>query len=624
MISPKDWRPQGIDDLEPAAWEALRHSGSVSVVAGPGAGKTEFLAQKAAYLLQTGLCPPPRQILALCFKRDAASNLAERVRKRCSPIEARRFTSITFDGFAKSLVDRFLPAIPEPWRPNGYDVSFPKRRDYDDFLTRTRLAAPVPWQAEIAGISAGTFELHQVGATRLRVPPVAPARGQDLAVDRWWKENLGAAKGSRATFIMLNRLAELLLRTRPEILRAFRATYPFVFLDEFQDTTYAQYDLLLTALHGTDAAVTAVGDDKQRIMLWAGARPDAFARFEADFNAKRIPLLFNHRSSPDLVRIQHVVARAMDAGSAEPVSKAEAKIDGDVAMIWSFPDEDDEGAHIAGWIAEDIKTRGLVPRDYAILVRQTADRFEGQLAPYFAAAGLRLRNESRNVGRTSLQDLLAEDLTRMVMAILRLAIQPRAPQAWTFIAAALRDLRAADSEDAALQDRIERELKATIGTMREFFDAEAPSDAAARTVAGIAMKFLDLAAVARTFPQYGRGEDLEIAVEAIPLYLAECAAKSATWKDAIDEFEGVDQVPLMTVHKSKGLEYDTVIFVGLDDKMWWAHKPGDYEGAATFFVALSRAKQRVIFTYCKARGGRRGVSDLYGLLAAAGVKETQF
>ncbi len=77
----------------------------------------------------------------------------------------------------------------------------------------------------------------------------------------------------------------------------------------------------------------------------------------------------------------------------------------------------------------------------------------------------------------------------------------------------------------------------------------------------------------------------------------------------------------MTVHKSKGLEYDTVLFVGLDDKMWWSHSPDNPEGLATFFVALSRAKQRAIFTFCRARGKRDKVADLYKLLRDAGVRE---
>jgi len=78
---------------------------------------------------------------------------------------------------------------------------------------------------------------------------------------------------------------------------------------------------------------------------------------------------------------------------------------------------------------------------------------------------------------------------------------------------------------------------------------------------------------------------------------------------------------LSAIHRSKGLEYDTVIFVGLDDDSWWSYRSDNPEGLATFFVALSRAKQRVIFTYSASRGGRTGVADLYKLLADAGVPE---
>jgi superfamily I DNA/RNA helicase len=104
--SQQAWRPTGIDDLEPAAWNALRHEGSSSVIAGPGAGKTEYLAQYASYLLETGGCPRPQRILAISFKTDAAKNLAQRVKTRC-PDHAHRLTSMTFDAFAKGLVDRF-------------------------------------------------------------------------------------------------------------------------------------------------------------------------------------------------------------------------------------------------------------------------------------------------------------------------------------------------------------------------------------------------------------------------------------------------------------------------------------------------------------------------------------
>src|SRR5688572_14768961 len=136
LVRTEDWRPQGVSDLEPRAWEALRQTErSVLVTAGAGAGKTEFLAQKATYLLQTGLCPAPRRILAISFKRDAARNLAERVAKRCPPEQARRFNSYTFDAFAKSLVDRFRAAEPDPYRPPAdYRIVMPRQQDYRDFL----------------------------------------------------------------------------------------------------------------------------------------------------------------------------------------------------------------------------------------------------------------------------------------------------------------------------------------------------------------------------------------------------------------------------------------------------------------------------------------------------------
>lgn len=68
-VAPEDWKPRGIEDLEPNAWTALRTSGNLAVVAGPGAGKTEFLAQRAAFLLETGICPAPyrRRMLRWCL-----------------------------------------------------------------------------------------------------------------------------------------------------------------------------------------------------------------------------------------------------------------------------------------------------------------------------------------------------------------------------------------------------------------------------------------------------------------------------------------------------------------------------------------------------------------------------
>ncbi len=76
-------------------------------MAGPGAGKTETLAQRADFLLRTGACPYPKRILAISFKKDASENLKSRVTIRCGHQLASRFDSYTFHAFAKRLIDIF-------------------------------------------------------------------------------------------------------------------------------------------------------------------------------------------------------------------------------------------------------------------------------------------------------------------------------------------------------------------------------------------------------------------------------------------------------------------------------------------------------------------------------------
>jgi superfamily I DNA/RNA helicase len=621
-VAAADWRPSGIDDLEPEVWCALRQPGCACVVAGPGAGKTEFLAQRAVYLLETGLCAPPRRVLAISFKSDAAENLAARVRKRCPSALSARFVSLTFDAFTKNLVDRFLLAIPAVWRPTRpYEIAFPTRRQVDGFLDETRLNAPAAWQAAIAGLGAGDFEARYVGAGRLPLVREEPQSGVEFAIDRWRAEQLRGRDRSALTFVNINRLAELLLRANPHILRALRATYPFVFVDEFQDTTYAQYDFLLSAFATPTTGVTAVGDDKQRIMVWAGARVDTFQRFQQDFAAIRIPLQFNFRSSPDLVRIQHVVARALDPNSAVAVSQTVRQVDGDVAQVWNSRTRAGEAEYMARWLADDMRARGRTPREYALLVRQKADDYETELAEPLAVVGLRIRNESHALGRTTLQDLLADELCAIAIAVLRLGARRRSPMSWQIASAAVQALRGADPDDDTACHRTETALTAFLKDLRNEMAAAPPGAASAGAIADRVFAYLDLTAVARTYQAYGTGEMLTIIVEAFHLHLSACAKDAEDWSACLDAFEGVAQIPLMTVHKSKGLEYDTIIFIGLDDQAWWSHSPANPEGLATFFVALSRAKQRAIFSFCQSRGQRRKIADLYQLLTDAGVPE---
>ena len=116
MISKQLWVPHDVI-LEAAALEVVKSEINTLVFAGPGAGKTELLSQRACFLLETNTCPYPKRLLAVSFKKDAAINLSDRVTKRCGKELYCRFESVTFDSFAKEILDRFYLSLPAEYRP---------------------------------------------------------------------------------------------------------------------------------------------------------------------------------------------------------------------------------------------------------------------------------------------------------------------------------------------------------------------------------------------------------------------------------------------------------------------------------------------------------------------------
>lgn len=112
MIRVESWQPADGLVLEPNAYRAAKEREySLALTAGPGAGKTEMLAQRADFLLRTGSCRYPKRILAISFKVDASSNLKERIKRRCGAELSSRFDSYTFHAFAKRIIDRFRPIL---------------------------------------------------------------------------------------------------------------------------------------------------------------------------------------------------------------------------------------------------------------------------------------------------------------------------------------------------------------------------------------------------------------------------------------------------------------------------------------------------------------------------------
>ena len=194
----------------------------------------------------------------------------------------------------------------------------------------------------------------------------------------WWRRTLDQPAGEPGlSFPMLNRLASFLLRENPKILAALQCSFSYVFLDEFQDTTEPQYDLISTSFLGTDTVVTAVGDSKQRIMLWAGAMSNTFERFIGDYGATHRELIMNHRSSPALVSVLGAIADAVEQGT--PASQPTQSTAGGSCEVLEYMDHKQEAADLARMISNDIESGSLKPSDFCVLVKQQAKNIIGPL-----------------------------------------------------------------------------------------------------------------------------------------------------------------------------------------------------------------------------------------------------
>jgi superfamily I DNA/RNA helicase len=622
FVNPKDWQPAGGIILEDAAERVVTSTESRSVIAGPGAGKTELLAQRALFLLQTGQCKPPQRILAISFKRDAAKNLKDRVARRCPAEQARRFESYTFDAFAKSLVDRLLALAPAWCRPpRGYRILFPTRDDWDDFLRG--LTPPA-----VLGGMGGAQALRREDIERWGPLPLELGEPEDMAewlAMEWWRQSL-AGRRPGVSFPMIGRLAQAILTHNPHVLRALRLTYSHVFLDEFQDTTRPQYAMTRLAFAGSPAILTAVGDTKQRIMTWAGAEAEVFSWFERRFQARREMLQMNHRSNKRIVQIINDLVTEIEPDAVQTLcARPDDEVPEDAAAFLIFSTDHEEAAWLANFIADDIAANaddGRRPDDFALLVRVRADQTERQLKDAFTARGLRLRNEARLVKGIAIQDLMSDELVSLLLGLMRLALGIRGYDVYGPVQETLGGLLGVDYENPADVKRLENAVRGILRMIKDL-TATTTTDTNMDTLVSTVVGEIGEARLRRMFRQYDNDTYFRDVQAALAALMAEHAPAAGDWKQLVDGVEGMGQVRLMTIHKSKGLEYHTVIFVGLHQNAFFGYRNNRAEETNAFFVALSRAKERVFFTRSEESGGTDQIRGLIELLDKASVPATK-
>lgn len=520
MIRHQDWRPADGLQLETSAMAAAaERTRSLALTAGPGAGKTEMLAQRADFLLRTGTCRYPRRILAISFKVDASRNLKERVRRRCGLTLASRFDSHTFHAFAKRIIDRFRVAL-------------------------------VGADAIAAGYTVG---IQRIGRQQIAFDDLVP-------------------------------FAIQILRNCPAAKRAVQMTYEHVFLDEFQDCTGRQYDLIREAFLGSPALLTAVGDTKQRIMGWAGALEGVFGTFADDFHALPLNLYQNFRSLPRLRRIQNELVRVMDPPAVVPADQLVGA--GGECDVLAFLDSAQEAAALAALINQWVTVENLPPSEIAILVRYKPPLFTAQLVALLQQHGIPVRDE------TVANDLESEPAAQFIVDVLAVTTLERQPDAYERIMSTATAWCTDDEDTATVRQRWQR----AIANARTTFIAGYPGTLTADQVWPFVTPFvqlLGLDALRSMSPDYATDPPLRTVIQRVRDRFRELLALDPSIAVAIHRFAEEGAVRIMTIHKSKGLEFDSVIVVAVETECYF----GAVEDArAEFFVAISRAKRRLVLT----------------------------
>jgi superfamily I DNA/RNA helicase len=533
MIRVDRWTPSDNLKLEPNALVAATEiERNLALTAGPGAGKTEMLAQRADFLLRTGTCRYPKRILAISFKVDASQNLKARVRKRCGQELAARFDSHTFHAFAKRIIDRFRLAL------TGRDALDP---DYS----------------------------------------VGPRRIQRQSI----------------TFADMVPLAVTIIETSGIARNAIRQTYSHVFLDEFQDCTKEQYELITACFLGSDAKLVAVGDTKQRIMGWAGALEGIFKTYAADFGAKPLNLYQNFRSEPRLRRMQNAMVRVMDPAAALDDSELQGE-KGQIDIL-RFKGAGEEATHLAdlisGWIDDD----GMDPSEIAVLVSKQQNLYCQELRAALRAQKVPFREEDQA------QDLASEPVVRLITDFLLVVSGSAQPDAYRRLLEAVVYGEALDDEqEYRARSRWERfvaEVRQRISDKQLKLGDRAVAD----KLVGELIETIGRDAVVAFSADYAQGNRLDQLIEDTVARISDLLANGTELSTALSAFSADRAVRIMSIHKSKGLEFDTVIMMGVEEETFWGKVD---EERAAYFVGVSRAKMRLLLTVCEHRDRPKGAT----------------
>ena len=420
----------------------------------------------------------------------------------------------------------------------------------------------------------------------------------------------------------------VLLKEHPEVLYKYQNKFKYLMVDEYQDTNYSQY-LIVKKLAANNENICVVGDDAQSIYAFRGANIQNILNFEKDYpDLKVYKLEQNYRSTQNIVN----VANSIIANNKNQLKKSvfsENEIGDKIKVCRAFSDNE-EGKIVAEAIAQEHALKGCQYHDFAILYRTNAQSRAMEEAlrklnvPYKIYGGLSFYQ------RKEIKDLIA--YFRLTFnpndeeAIKRIINYPRRGIGDTTIE---RIMIAADQNNLTLWEIICDAPKyldsrssgsvATFALLIQSFQVMTKTHSAYDTALNIAQhstilkdlysdksveglsRYENIQELLNGIKEFSEREDIE--ERGLDIFMQDIALLT---NDDNDKNPNADTVSLMTIHSAKGLEFDNVFVVGLEENLFpsqmsLSSRTDLEEERRLFYVGITRAGKRLTLSYSTSR-----------------------
>ena len=624
-----------LNELNEAQQAAARHQeGPLMVIAGAGSGKTRVLTYRIAYLIQQGV--DPFSILSLTFTNKAAREMKERIGKVIGEGEARNIWMGTFHSIFARILRMECERINYPRNFTIYDTQdsralikdIVKGLGMDD-----KVYKPASVQARISNAKNNLIDARGY-ADHAEIMSEDHQAGRPRIAEIYRAYENRCFRAQAMDFDDLLFKMNVLLRDFPDLLLKYQHKFSYILVDEYQDTNFAQY-LIIKQLAALRENLCVVGDDAQSIYGFRGANIQNILNFKQDYpDFALYKLEQNYRSTKYIVD----AANSVIANNKDQIEKVvwTANGEGERIAVHRCYSDNEEGRWASTQIFDLHNQRQQHWKDIAILYRTNAQSrsFEESLrklnVPYRIYGGLSFyqRKEikdliayfrltanprddealkriinypTRGIGKTTMDRLLVESTERDV-SIWDLVTDDLAPPT-SVKGASLRKVQdfvqmmrgfAAELETKDAHDLGMHIAKHT-GLVHTLYQDKTPEGVARYD------NVQELLNGMKSFVEQAKESDTD-AFASLGDFLLDVALLTDADQDDGDE----NKVSMMTIHAAKGLEFENVFIVGLEEELFpssmaMQSRADLEEERRLFYVALTRAKRTCALSYALTR-----------------------